>query len=622
MTATSNGAERDNTTSSDLDSRIMTRDALKALIPQAFDSDGGFSMEAIRLAIGEEPSVRDTRFGLFWPGKVEALKSTASPLPFSLGPDLAASRDFHATKNVFIEADNLVALRLMQNAYACQVKLIYIDPPYNTGNDFVYKDDFKDPLNAYLAQTGQLDEDGRRTSAGAMGDGGRRHGRWFDFMYPRLQLARRLLREDGMIAVSIDDHEQHHLRMLMDEVFGEENFIAQIAWRRTENQANIGSFARVKEYVLLYARSIREAVIHRVALSNRAKAAYSYTCSTTGKKFRRGNLIEKTRGRYSYPYMLADGTNIDGPWMVPQDELLRLVQDNMVYESSGSVYKKKFLDELEGQIPNDFWSSDVGSNQDGTDELTDIFAGNNPFSFPKPTSLIAQIVSIGAGDGDIVLDFFGGSGTTGHAVWLQNARDGKNRHFVLATLPESVAKGSVAEKSGYSKISDITIERLKRSMEKVKADNPGWTGDAGFRVFRLAEEKLAWRNDIRTESDLLSMLDEIIADTVSNKVDTHLVWREALKAGFRLDAPITEPGPGIYRAEEDERVTWIALLRVREIPVNAPMKLGGPLRLKLLAAGATFGDEVIVIERNIDANDTINVSSHFRTTLVGLRSAQ
>lgn len=668
MATTSSSVEQNDAPSADLDARITCREALKALIPQAFDSDGGFSMEAIRLAIGEEPRWQEKRFGLFWPGKEAALKATAAPLPFSLGPDLAASVDFHATRNVFIEADNLAALRLTQNAYAGQVKLIYVDPPYNTGNDFVYKDNFADPLQAYLAQTGQLDADGRRVEAGAAGDGGRRHGRWFDFMYPRLQLAQRLLREDGAIMVACDDNEMAHLRLIMNEIFGEENFVGTMVWQGVRNN-NSDFLSSAHDYMICFAKNvshlrsngqrwmIRKDGLDRVksvAADCVKKHAPDWEAATAAMRnwFRAsGKDLDPSVRMYDHIDGNADRGHLYQPgdlgdpgaggraydvlhpitrkpvsvpkrgWMLTPDSMKRLLAEERIHfyaDETRTPRIKRYLQDTESMTMSTVFEQ---SRQAATQRLSAMMGGIL-FDYPKDETVIARFIEATTDDGDIVMDFFGGSGTTGHAVWLQNAKDGKNRRFVLATLPEPVAKGSVAEKAGYAKISDITIERLRRSAEKVKADNPAWTGDAGFRVFRLGEEKLAWRNNIRSEADLLSMLDEIIADKESDKADTHLVWREALKAGYRLDATITEPLAGIHLVEQVDRQTWIAFLRDREIPANAPMKIGGPLRLKLLTAGAKFGDDVIVIERNIDANDTINVSSHFQTTLVGLRSAQ
>ena len=363
--------------------------------------------------------------------------------------------------------------------------MIYIDPPYNTGHDFIYKDKFRMNEEDYAAQTELFDEEGNKQFAENNDSNPRFHSDWCSMIYPRLLLARNLLTDDGVIFISIDDNEQATLKNICNEIFGEMNFIIQIAWRRTDNQPNIGNIARVKEYILCYAKNIKQLAFGRLPLTERAKKEYRY--KDENGQFRRAILLDKTRGRYYYDVKTKSGHIINGPWMVQEADFKRLEEQGLIYWATKSTelpYGKIYLDESKGQVPNDFWGIEFGTNQQASTELDKLF-GYRIFDFPKPSSLLKTLVSMGSTKNDIILDFFSGSATTAHAVMQLNAEDGGHRKFIMVQAPEPCAEKSEAYKAGYRTICDIGEERIRRAGEKIRQEHPDVELDTGFRVFRV-----------------------------------------------------------------------------------------------------------------------------------------
>lgn len=429
------------------------------------------------------------RYQFTWPDKRKAVVLANAPIAKTLRFEKEKSVGRDGTpggtdsENIYIEGDNLDALKLLQETYLGKVKMIYIDPPYNTGNDFIYEDDFSQKAEDYAENSGQTDEEGNRLVQNSESNG-RFHTDWLNMLYPRLRIAKDLLTEDGVIFISIDDNEQENLKKICDEIFGSQNFVFQIAWRRTDNQPNIGKIARVKEYILCFAKNISSLGLGKLPLTDKAKAEYRYRDEKG--LFRRAILLDKTRGRYHYPVTTKSGNILNGPWMKTEEEFRALDSKGAIYWTSGGdeqPYGKIYLSESKGAIPNDFWGIEYGTNQRASLEVERLFE-KRCFDFPKPVSLIAALLILGAEEDSIVIDFFSGSATTAQATMQVNAENRGNRKFILVQLPERCDSKSQAFKEGYKTICDIGEERIRRAGKKIKEET-GADIDYGFRCFRV-----------------------------------------------------------------------------------------------------------------------------------------
>jgi adenine-specific DNA-methyltransferase len=433
------------------------------------------------------------RYGLQWAGKQLAIQSLLTPSRATLVPDLDNSIAFDDAKNVFIEGDNLEVLKLLQKAYNDKIKLIYIDPPYNTGNDFVYDDDFRDGLRGYLEYTGQLDDEGNRTSASA-DTAGRRHSRWLSMMYPRLVLARNLLAQDGSIFVSIDDNESMNLRILLDEVFGPENFRADLAWQKRYTRSNnTQDFTTVVEHILVYSRSV-DFTVNLLPRTDEADGRYTNPDQDPRGPWKGASFLNpatpKQRPNLCYPITNPKTGQVTEPttnaWRRSKEEFKRLQSEGLLYWGAGGRSAvpsiKMFLSEARGLTPINFWEHGyAGNTDDGTRDLAALFDAK-VFENPKPIQLMKRVLEHATASDSLVLDFFSGSGTLGEAVLRLNAEDGGKRTFILVQLPESTPETSVARASGFEKISDITRERIVRAMAAIEGAN-----DVGLRSFTLSE---------------------------------------------------------------------------------------------------------------------------------------
>lgn len=429
------------------------------------------------------------RYQFTWPDKRKAVVLANAPIAKTLRFEKEKSVGRDGTpggtdsENIYIEGDNLDALKLLQETYLGKVKMIYIDPPYNTGNDFIYEDDFSQKAEDYAENSGQTDEEGNRLVQNAESNG-RFHTDWLNMLYPRLRIAKDLLTEDGVIFISIDDNEQENLKKICDEIFGSQNFVFQIAWRRTDNQPNIGKIARVKEYILCFAKNISLLGLGKLPLTDKAKAEYRY--QDEKGLFRRAILLDKTRGRYHYPVTTKSGNVLNGPWMKTEKEFRALDSKGAIYWTSGGdeqPYGKIYLSESKGAIPNDFWGIEYGTNQRASLEVERLFE-KRCFDFPKPVSLISALLTLGTEEDSIVIDFFSGSATTAQATMQVNAENRGNRKFILVQLPERCDSKSQAFKEGYKTICDIGEERIRRAGKKIKEET-GADIDYGFRCFRV-----------------------------------------------------------------------------------------------------------------------------------------
>ena len=483
----------------------------------------------------------EERYQFTWPDKRAASRLANEPTTMTLRPCREESVDFDNTENLYIEGDNLDVLKVLRETYLGKVKMIYIDPPYNTGNDFVYNDDFAQGREDFEKTSGLYDDAGNQTLDPMQRNteaNGRFHTDWLNMIYPRLKVARDLLADDGVIFISIDDNEAENLKKVCDEIFGENNFISQISWRRTDNQPNIGFFAKVKEYILLYSKSI-SFHLGRLPLSEKAKAEYRY--SDAKGLFRRSILLDKTRGRKFYPKITKLGTTLTGPWMVTEAEFDRMEASDEIYwteNGDGQPYGKIYLADTQGQIPNDFWGIEFGTNQRGSLEVEKLF-NQRFFDFPKPVSLLSNIIMLGGNRNAIIIDFFSGSATTAHAVMKLNAEDGGHRKFIMVQLPEKTDEKSEAYKAGYKNICEIGKERIRRAGKKVKeeAGENAKDLDIGFRVLKLDSSNM---EEVYYTPDKfeLSLLDNLVDNIKPDRTSEDLLFQVMLDLGIELSSKI------------------------------------------------------------------------------------
>ena len=525
-------------------------DGVKALFPEAF-TEGKIDFEVLKGLLGAAVEERDEKYGLNWHGKRRARQIALTPSTGTLLPRPDESVDWDKTQNLMIEGDNLEVLKLLQKSYAGKVKLIYIDPPYNTGKDFVYPDDFSESVKNYLELTGQI-EGGKKISSNTEASG-RFHTDWLNMMYPRLKLARNLMSEDGIIAISIDDAEAMNLRRLCDEIFGEENFIAQIVWksRISEDTRAKSGVSTDHEYVICYSR------VDGVAFRGAEKDVDKFANPDNDERgpWRSADLtgLAGPEARPNLHYDLIDpatGVNYGCPpkgWRFEPSTMSQKISEGRILFPSGREGRprhKLFLNEMRSLFKN--LSSVVTgfSTADGTREVNQLM-GSFPFLFPKPTNLVRLFAEQITSGTDIVLDFFAGSGTTGHAVLAQNAADGGSRRYVVVQLPQRLEKddrdqGAAAaylEKMGKPlTIAELTKERLRRAAKKVKTDSPLFEGDAGFRVYKLAASNIrAWEPDA---ADLVSSLLKNAEHLVQGRKEQDVLYELLLKLGLDLCVPI------------------------------------------------------------------------------------
>lgn len=519
---------------------------LEELVPEAI-ADGKVDVIKLKELLAEDAGEPNERFGLFWPGKKQALRAAQEPTTATLRPAKDESKDWDTTNNIFIEGDNLEVLKVLQKQYHNSIKMIYIDPPYNTGKDFVYPDNFKEGLQNYLEFSQQVDEGNKKISTNTE-TAGRYHSNWLNMMYPRLKLARNLLTDDGVIFISIDDAEQANLKKICDEIFGEGNFLGSIAWRRFNSQANIGMFAKVKDYILIYARNITLVDFGRIPLTETAKKEYQY--KDEHGIYARRPCIDSVRGRYVYDIKLPNGKVLSENWMITKEVFEDEDRRGLIHwpQNGGNPMRKIYLQDAmkAGQIANDFWGSEFGNNKNATEEIKNLFDGKRVFDFPKPSKLLKNIIGLGSAtklsNDDVVLDFFSGSATTAHAVMQLNAEDGGNRKHIMVQLPEPTDEKSEAFKAGYKKISDIARERINRAGEKIKADFADKLAeretplDVGYRTYKLADTNFTkWQSAPTGDlTELQARLDLMRESSNDNASEEDLLVEVLLKMGLPL----------------------------------------------------------------------------------------
>jgi adenine-specific DNA-methyltransferase len=543
----------------DLTSHNISEDKkqeLLRLFPEIRTEGGQIDFDKLKLVLGETVDAGRERYVMTWPGKAECFKTIQAPSIGTLLPVPDESVDFDTTENLIIEGDNLEVLKLLQKAYLGKVKMIYIDPPYNTGNDFIYPDNYTESLQTYLEYTGQVDAEGKKFGTNSDTQG-RFHSRWLNMMYPRLYLAQNLLRDDGIIFVSIDDGEFENLRRVLAEIFGEDNYLATFVWKRKAGGGDdSGHVAAEHEYIICFAKNSAETKVGSVLHESPSMTA-KYNREEEGRRFYYERL-DKTSLTYNksmdFEIECPDGTFIYPPQPDPQNHTtiwrwskstIQDRRDELFFEKEKKtgewrIYTKTW-EPTEGVTPRSLLvEKEHGRNRDGTQELGRIL-GPKIFENPKPTKLLRHLMEIGAKEQDsLVMDFFAGSGTTAHTILELNKEDTGNRRFILVQLPEPT------KRTDYSTITEITKERVRRVIKELNGEEADQLPsinvkqDRGFRVFKLAESNFKlW--DAQAPKDgkaLEQQLEMHIEHIREGRTSNHILYEILLKSGFPLTTPV------------------------------------------------------------------------------------
>lgn len=521
---------------------------LKSLFPEAFN-ENGIDFDVLKQLLGENVDEKEERYGLNWHGKRQARQLALTPSRGTLRPCKDESVDWDNTKNLMIEGDNLEVLKLLQKSYTGKVKLIYIDPPYNTGKDFVYPDNFQDNMKNYLEITGQT-EDGARLSTNTE-TSGRYHTDWLNMIYPRLKLARNLLKEDGVIFISIDDAEVDNLKKVCSEIFGEENFVANIVWQKKYSPQNDATyFSDMHDHILVYAKQRKNSKndsngwnIDFLPRSDEQNAAYKNPDNDPRGVWKSVDLSVKTYSKANdYSITTPSGRIVTPPasrcWQVSEKRFAELCKENKIWfgENGNNVPSiKRFLTEVQdGVVPTTWWSyKECGHNQEAKQELKKLMEGESVFfDTPKPLRLLDRILHLATTNdkNSIILDFFAGSGTTAHATLNKNIADSGSRRYIAVQLPEKI------DDEKYYTISELTKERLRRAGKKVREDNPEWKGDVGFRVFKLDTSNIRpWEATAETLSE---QLDAYVSPILEGRSEEDLLTELMLKRGIDLSVNV------------------------------------------------------------------------------------
>lgn len=553
-----------------LDIKQQQLEKLKELFPEVFTEGNKVDWDKLRLTLGDQIDVGKERFGMNWPGKADCFKTIQQHSIATLVPAREESIDFDTTQNLFIEGDNLEVLKLLQKSYLGKVKAIYIDPPYNTGNDFIYPDNYSENLQTYLEYTGQVDSEGRKFSANTESDG-RFHSKWMNMMYPRLFLAKNLLRDDGVIFISIDDTEVQNLRSMCNEIFGEENFVANILWQKKYAVSNDDpGIAPMHDHIICYQKSEK---FQRYLLPRTEKQISRYK-----------NIDNDSRGPWASAEYVSSKSREERPtlwypiihpktgkevwpdesavWRYSKEKHEIMVAEKRLYWGPNESYEKprlkRFLNEIqEGLVPSTWWTFDeVGHNDEGQKETAELI-GKKIFSTPKPVRLLKRILEISARDKDIVLDFFAGSGSTAHAALELNKENEFNLKFICVQLPEPTDEKSEAYKAGYNTIADISKERIRKAISNIKKEFEQVASkeketlfgeqlkkevDLGFKVLKLKPSNFTlWKTDVeRTQEAIAGQLELNVTHISAEATQEAILFELLLKSGFELTTPISK----------------------------------------------------------------------------------
>jgi len=526
---------------------------LLRLFPEICTEGGKLDFDRLKLVLGEAVDVGKERYGMNWPGKADCFKTIQAPSLGTLRPCPEESVNFDTTENLIIEGDNLEVLKLLQKSYLGKVKMIYIDPPYNTGNEFIYPDNFTESLQTYLEYTGQVDSGGKKFGTNSEADG-RFHSKWLNMMYPRLYLARNLLADDGVILASIDDHEVDNLRKLFNEIFGEENLLAHIVWqKRYVSNMTAKYLSDMHDHILVFSRNADSISVNRLDRSEEQLKAYKNPDNDSRGPWRAQDLsASKPYKAGQFTITTPAGAKCDPPpgryWRCNEQQYNSWVADNRIWfgvDGTARPMLKAFLSEAsEGVTPNTWWPHDfAGHNKEATLEVKALFDGASPFDTAKPVKLVRRMLETFADPDAIVLDFFAGSGTSAHAVLELNAQDGGNRRFILVQLPEAIVSKE------FRTIADIMKERVRRAIKNLNKEEAGKLAldtdkqDRGFRVFKLAESNFTtWNAQVAYDSTVLEKQLEFHVDHIRDeRTPDDILYELLLKSGFPLTTPVEKP---------------------------------------------------------------------------------
>jgi len=554
----------DKMTGETLDISEQRKQELKQLFPTIFtettDAKGeiveAIDFEKLKAELGSFSDVyegRRERYGMEWPGKRDCMKLIQEPSRATLKPCREESVDFDTTENLFIEGDNLEVLKLLQKSYYGKVKMIYIDPPYNTGKEFIYPDNYKESLETYMAYSGLVDDDGKKFTTNTASEG-RFHTKWLNMMFPRLYLARNLLREDGVIFISIADHEVENLRRMCDEIFGEENFIATAIWQKVyAPKSSAKFFSEDHEYVVIYARHANEWVPELLPRTEAQDAAYKNQDDDSRGLWRPNNLAARnyySKGTYSIT--CPSGRLIPGPpsgsyWRISEEKFKELDKDGRIWwglDGNNIPAPKIFLSEVkQGRVPQTLWGyQEVGHTQEAKKDLLNkvtFSSSDSVFDTPKPTRLIRKMLQIGTNksDGDIVLDFFSGSCSSADSVIELNSNENGNRKFIMVQLPEPTGSDD------FHTIADIGKERIRRAAQKIRQEREGQLDlegkgdlDLGFKVLKLDQSNFKqWQTSgVELNADQIGKTLDAFADHIDPyATQEEILYELLLKAGFK-----------------------------------------------------------------------------------------
>ena len=555
---------------------------MKQLFPEVFTEGTKIDWDKLRLTLGENIDTGKERYGMNWPGKADCFKTIQQPSIATLVPDREESVNFDTTENLFIEGDNLEVLKLLQKSYIGKIKMIYIDPPYNTGNEFIYPDNYSESLNTYLEYTGQIDSEGRKFSTNAETDG-RFHSKWMNMMYPRLFLAKNLLRNDGLLFISIDDSEAKNLRALCDEIFGEENFIAQFIWHSRQNvdSRSLNGASIDHEYTLCFSKSsdtrVKGKSIDKSKYTNPDEDARGPWMSSPmdgiATKDKRPNLhftiVNPLTGLEYQP-------SPENGWRFQRSTVDQMIVENRIIWPKNPTSKprfKRYLNELNNEFTGFSSLLDVDFTSQGTKELRNIME-MEALKFPKPVSLIKTLCLQGMDHGDLILDFFSGSSTTAQAVYELNIESNGSYKFICVQLPEPVDEASDAFKAGYNTIADIGKERIRRVIKKLfeadiektkqQKDAPNMFDtekpehhkrDLGFKVFKLQKSNFnIWNSDIeKTPEAIQDQLALHVEHISPEAAEEAILYELLLKSGFSLTTKVEKielEGKQVFSVED------------------------------------------------------------------------
>ena len=508
---------------------------LKQLYPECL-TEGEVDLEKLKdfLSIEDTQENGDERYSFTWAGKSDTILHLNTPTEATLKPSRDDSLNFDSSQNLFIEGDNLEILKLLYKPYFSRIKAIYIDPPYNTGNDFVYRDNYRKPLDTFLELTGQVDSEGNLQTSNPE-TSGRYHSTWLSMMYPRLFYAHKLLAKDGIMFISIDDHEFHNLRFMLNEIFGEENFIGGFVWRKKAGAgADSKLFFRQHEHILMYSRNIEEITELFQPLTEKQRNEYKNPDNDPRGLWASTDLTRTGDNDPAriYEVVSPTGKKFTYCWTYTKSNFQKLIDDNRIWwgkNGNSKPKRKRFLKEKKGLTPRSW--VDIALTQDGGEDLKKLDL--SVFDYPKPVKLIKLFLQIATDTNDLILDFFAGSCTTAQTVLELNQKDGGNRQFIMIQLPEPTPENSAARKAGFETIAEIGKERIRRVCQKSAEST-------GFRVFKLAQSNYKIENISQADDPptLFSELEETLDPLREGWQEEDVLYEIALKEGYPLDSTI------------------------------------------------------------------------------------